>query len=315
MLPVLAGPLTRHGHTGTVSETRLSAWLPFWWLLAVIWGSSFFLIKIALLSFSPLQITWGRVFFGALAVLVVLGVQRGRLPAFGPVWGHVAFVGLMTNVIPFSLFGWAELRVSSVLAGLFNAATPLFTAFFGLFIVPSERLSRQRALGLMIGFAGVMVVMGVWRGVSGDFAGSLACLGATLGYGIGVPWTRRFLAVRPEGGPSIVGAQLICSTLMMTVLCGVFARDVGQVRAPAVAAVMVLGALATGLAFVWNFRVIALAGSVVSASITYATPLVSTLLGIVVLGEAVVWNQPVGAVIVLVGAALVQGLIGRRPRV
>ena len=301
-----------HGHTGTVSQSRLSAWLPYWWALAVIWGSSFFLIKIGLHTFTPLQITLGRVFFGAVAVLAVLAFRRGRLPAFGVVWGHAAFVGLMTNVIPFSLFGWAELRVSSVLAGLFNAATPLFTAFFALFIVPSERLSRQRMWGLLIGFTGVMVVMGVWRGLSGDFAGSLACLGATMCYGIGVPWTRRFLAVRPEGGPSIVSAQLLCSTAMMAALVLLFSRDVAAVTPGAVAAVVVLGILATGLAFIWNFRVIAVAGSVISASVTYATPLVSTALGIVLLGEAVTWNQPVGAVVVLIGAGLVQGLIGRR---
>lgn len=295
-----------------VSQTRLSAWLPYWWALALIWGSSFFLIKIGLRSFTPLQITFGRVLFGALAVLAVLIFQKGRLPAWGPIWGHVAFVGLMTNVIPFSLFGWAELRVSSVLAGLFNAATPLFTAFFALFIVPSERLSRQRLWGLVIGFLGVLIVMGVWRGLTGDFAGSLACLGATLCYGIGVPWTRRFLSVRPEGAASVVSAQLVCSTAIMLVLCLVFSREIGAVEAQAVLAVVVLGALATGLAFVWNFRVIRLAGSVVSASVTYATPLVSTALGIVVLGEAVRWNQPVGAVVVLAGAALVQGLIGGR---
>lgn len=295
-----------------MSQVRLSAWLPYWWALAVIWGSSFFLIKIALESFGPLQITWGRVFFGGAAVLVSLFVQGQRLPAFGPIWGHVTIVGLTTNVIPFSLFGWAEMRVSSVLAGLFNAATPLFTALFALVIVPSERLTRQRLTGLVVGFCGVMLVMGVWRGVSGDFAGSLACLGATVCYGIGVPWTRRFLSGRAEGGMSIIAAQLICSTVMMTLLCLLLARQVAPLTVPAVGSVVVLGVLATGLAFVWSFRVIALAGSVVGASVTYATPLVSTFLGIVVLGEAVTWNQPVGAAVVLVGAALVQGLIGRR---
>lgn len=293
-------------------EARLSTWLPYWWALAVIWGSSFFLIKIGLHTFAPLQITFGRALFGALAVLAVLAWQRGRLPAWGPVWGHAAFVGLMTNVIPFSLFGWAETQVSSVLAGLFNAATPLFTALFALVIVPAERLTRQRAAGLLIGFVGVMVVMGVWRGLSGDLAGSLACLGATLCYGIGVPWTRRHLSIRPEGGASIMGAQLLCSTAMMAVLCLAFSRSVGPVTTGSVVAVIVLGALATGLAFVWMFRVIAIAGSVVSASVTYATPLVSTALGILLLGETVSWNQPVGAVVVLLGAALVQGLIGRR---
>lgn len=293
-------------------EARVSSWLPYWWALAVIWGSSFFLIKIGLDAFTPLQITWGRAFFGALAVLLVLAVQRRRLPAWGPVWGHAAFVGLMSNVIPFTLFGWAETQVSSVLAGLFNAATPLFTALFALLIVPSDRLTRQRVSGLLIGFLGVLVVMGVWQGLSGDIAGSLACLGATLCYGIGVPWTRRFLAVRPEGGASIMGAQLLCSTAMMTVLCALFSRSItGPVTAGPLAAVVVLGALATGMAFIWLFRVIALAGSVVSASVTYATPLVSTALGIVLLGESVTWNQPVGAAIVLVGAALVQGLLPR----
>lgn len=293
-------------------EARVSSWLPYWWALAVIWGSSFFLIKIGLDAFTPLQITWGRAFFGALAVLLVLAVQRRRLPAWGPVWGHAAFVGLMSNVIPFTLFGWAETQVSSVLAGLFNAATPLFTALFALLIVPSDRLTRQRVAGLLIGFLGVLVVMGVWQGLSGDLAGSLACLGATLCYGIGVPWTRRFLAVRPEGGASIMGAQLLCSTAMMTVLCALFSRSIsGPVTPGPLAAVVVLGALATGMAFIWLFRVIALAGSVVSASVTYATPLVSTALGIVLLGESVTWNQPVGAAIVLVGAALVQGLLPR----
>ncbi|MEI2787207.1 MAG: hypothetical protein V9E82_16105 [Candidatus Nanopelagicales bacterium] len=131
--------------------------------------------------------------------------------------------------------------------------------------------------GLLIGFTGVMVVMGVWRGLSGDFAGSLACLsGAT-----DVLRHRRALdtpvpAARPEGGPSIVSAQLLCSTAMMTVLVLLFSRDVAPLTPGAVAAVVVLGMLATGLAFIWNFRVIAVAGSVISASVTYATPLVST---------------------------------------
>jgi drug/metabolite transporter (DMT)-like permease len=188
----------------------------------------------------------------------------------------------------------------------------LFTALFALAIVPAERLTRPRVVGLFVGFAGVVVVMGVWRGVSGDFVGSLACLGATLCYGVGVPWTRRFLAARPEGGPSLMAAQLLCSTAVMAVLCAAATPMPVRVSVGPLLAVAVLGALATGLAFVWMYRVIALAGSVVSASVTYATPVVSTLLGIMLLGESLTWNQPVGAAIVLLGAALVQGLIGRR---
>jgi drug/metabolite transporter (DMT)-like permease len=155
----------------------------------------------------------------------------------------------------------------------------------------------------------VLLVQGPWRGISGDLAGSLACLGATVCYGIAGPWTRRYLAGRPEGGPALVAAQLLCSTLMMTVLVVLFSPHVAQVNPQALAAVFLLGAFATGLAFLWSFRIIALAGSVVCSAITYVTPVVSTFLGIAVLGEAVTWNQPVGAVIVLVGAGLVQGLV------
>lgn len=310
----MCGPHRAGGRLTRVPQTPRSAWLPYWWALALIWGSSFFLIKIGLESFVPLQVAFGRVLLGFLAVMAVLVASAGRLPRFGAVWGHTAFVALMTNVLPFTLFAWAETRVSSVLAGLFNAATPLFTALFALAIVPAERLTRQRVLGLLVGFAGVMLVMGVWRGLSGDLAGSLACLGATAGYGVGVPWTRRFLATRPEGGPALMGAQLLCASVMLAVLAGLWTSWPAHVSAASVLAVAVLGALATGLAFVWMYRVIALAGSVVSASVTYATPLVSTLLGIVVMGETLSWNQPVGAVVVLIGAALVQGLIGRGPR-
>lgn len=290
---------------------RLSAWLPYWWVLALVWGSSFFLIKIALESFEPTQVALGRVLGGLLAVLAVVALRGHRLPRFGVVWAHVAFVGLMTNVIPFTLFAWAETRVSSTLAGLFNAATPLFTALFALLIVPSERLNRRRVAGLFVGFLGVLVVMGVWQGVSGDLAGSVACLGATLCYGVGVPWTRRHLAVRPEGGPSLMAAQLACSTVILAVVCGAWTTWPDRVQWQSVVAVTVLGVLATGFAFIWMYRVIAVAGSVVSASVTYATPLVSTALGILALGESLAWNQVVGAVIVLLGAALVQGLIGR----
>lgn len=287
----------------------LSQWLPWWWALALIWGSSFFLIKISLESFAPLQVTFGRVLFGLLAVLAVLLARRRRLPRQAVVWMHTSVVALMLNVLPFTLFAWAEQRVSSVLAGLFNAATPLFTALFALAIVPTERLSRPRVVGLFVGFLGVMIVMGVWRGVSGDLAGSLACLGATACYGVGVPWTRRFLSGRPEGAESLMAAQLICSVAMLTALCGAF-TSVPDVSGRSLVAVALLGAVATGLAFLWNFRVIAVAGSVVSASVTYATPVVSTLLGIVLLNEPVSWNQPLGAAVVVLGASLVQGILG-----
>ena len=127
-------------------------------------------------------------------------------------------------------------------------------------------------LGLFIGFVGVMVVMGVAGAVLSSARWPV--WGQPSVTRLAAPWTRRFLAARPEGGPSLMGAQLLCSTLIMALACALWTPRLAQVLGTSVLAVVVLGALATGLAFIWMYRVVA--GSVVSTSVTYATPVVST---------------------------------------
>jgi drug/metabolite transporter (DMT)-like permease len=136
-------------------------------VLALTWGSSFLFIKVGLEGFSPAQVVLGRLVAGAAALLVVVAVTRQRLPRAAAVWGHLAVVAVLLCVVPFLLFAWAELHVSSGFASICNATTPLMTTMVAWVALPGERPDRIRLAGLIAGFAGVVVVLGPWRGLAG----------------------------------------------------------------------------------------------------------------------------------------------------
>lgn len=275
-------------------------------LLALIWGSSFLLIKLGLESFGPMQVSLGRISLGALTLLAILAVRRQRLPAFGPLWGHAAIVGLLMNAIPFSLFAWGETRLGSIEAGIWNATTPLMTAITVLVLLRAERPTAVGVAGLFVGFLGVLVVLAPWRGLAeGELAGHLAFAGAAACYGLGTPYMRRHFGHRAEGVVAISAAQLLCATAVMLVVA--LTSEGLPTATPSTSAllsVVALGALGTGIAYVLFTSVIRAAGATVAASVTYLMPIVSTTLGVLVLSEPLGWNEPVGAVVILGGVAL-----------
>ncbi len=302
----------------TPDTSPLRAWLPGFLLLAVIWGTSFLFIRVAVAELHPLWLTFGRVGAGAITLVVVLLATRDRLPRDPRLWAHLAVVALVGVVLPFTLFGYGEQRVSSVLAGIWNAATPLVALPLAVVLFRTEKMTLRRAAGVGIGFLGVLTVLGVWRGVGGaQLTGQLMCFGAAMCYAVAIPYQKRFVAGRAESGVSIVTAQLLVAVAQLAVAAPLLA---GAPTPPAdlsgrvVAAVLALGALGTGVAFLLNFRIIRLAGSTASTSVTYLMPIVATLVGVSFLDEHIVWNQPVGALIVLAGVAVSQGLLARRRR-
>jgi drug/metabolite transporter (DMT)-like permease len=268
---------------------------------------------VALRQLHPLYVTVGRVAAGAIAVLAALLITRARLPRDPKVWGHLAVVGAVGVAIPFTLFGYGEQRVSSLLAGIWNATTPLVVLPVAVLIFRTERMTARRVTGILLGFVGVLIVLGVWQGVGGtELTGQLMCFGAAVCYGVAIPYQRRFLAGLPDSGLSIPAGQLLMALAQLLVVTPFVA---GAPPAPAglsievIGSVLALGALGTGLAFVLNFRVISIAGASTSASVTYLLPVVATVLGVVVLREHISWHQPVGAVVVLAGVAVSQGLL------
>ena len=296
----------------------LRAWLPSFLMLAAIWGTSFLFIKVGVRELHPLWLTFGRVLAGGATLLVVLVATRDRLPRDGRLWGHLVVLAALGVAIPFTLFGYGEQRVSSVLAGIWNATTPLVALPLAVLAFRTERMTLRRAAGIGIGFAGVMLVLGVWRDVGGSqLTGQLMCFGAAMCYAVAIPYQKKFVAGRADSGVSIAAAQLIVAAVQLAVVAPLLAGAPPvptRLSGPVLLSVLLLGALGTGLAFVLNFRVIRVAGASTSASVTYLMPIVATLVGVLVLGEHLLWNQPLGALVVLTGVAVSQDALGRLRR-
>jgi drug/metabolite transporter (DMT)-like permease len=292
-------------------------WVPAFLVLSAVWGSSFLLIKITVdAGVGPIWVGLWRCVLGATALWLICAVSRLRVPRDLTAWGHAAVVALLLNAIPFPLFAYGETKISSVLAGVWNATAPLATLAFAFVLVPSERPSARRLAGMATGFLGVLVVLGIWRGIdAGPLAGTLACLGAAICYGAAFAYARRFLSDRKESATALATIQVTCATLQLALVAPLVE---GAPRWPgwgATSALVALGVLGTGVAYQLNFTVIRAAGSTVASTVTYLTPLFSTVLGAVFLSEPVGPNVVAGAVLIILGVVLSRSgpAPGKRP--
>lgn len=281
-------------------------------LLALAWGSSFLLIELALEGLRPLQIVLGRLTAGACVLLLVVALRRQPLPGVR-LWGHLALLGLVANIVPFSLFAFGQERITSGLAGVLNGATPLFTLAFALGLLPEERLSAARGLGLGLGFVGVLLVVGPWdtNPLTSSVPGQVACLGASACYGAAFVYTRRFVAGRGYPPMALAAGQVSMAAAILWLGAPLLARGEVALTPTVVASVAVLGGVGTGLAYLLYYRLIADAGATSTSMVTYLIPVVAVTLGVVVLGEPVGWNLFVGAAVVILGVALAEGRLDR----
>ena len=275
-------------------------------LLAFIWGWSFLFIKVILEDAPPTFLAWGRIVLG-LAVLAVAMRHRGeRLPE-RRYWGHLLVLGLAMSVLPFMLIGWGEEHISSALASVLNACTPLFAAGFAAGLL-GERLRPPQLAGIAVGFLGVAVVAGVGGGdlAGSSLLGSAAVVLAGAGYGFGFAYANRFTT--GLSALQLSFGQLLAGTL---VLAPVAAVDVaaGRVALGPMAALclVLLGTLGTGYAYLLNYRTLQESGATVASLVTYLVPLVAVAAGVLVLGEPFTFRLVLGGLIVVVGVALVQG--------
>lgn len=294
----------------------LGRWQVAFALLGTIWGCSFWWIKLGLEFLTPVEVAFARMLIATVTLLVVIAVMRVPLPRKASTWKHLAVVALLMNSIPFTLFAFAETHVSSVLAGIINATTPLTTLVVILLAFPEEHPTRQRVVGLLIGFVGVLVVLGVWRGMEdGTLVGVLALIAAVICYGIGLPYTRRYVSSSGDGPISLAAGQVVLAAafLLPAVVVNAMQQPArGTATTGAVIGVLALGALGSGVAYILNYRIIAAAGASTSSAVTYVTPIVAVIVGVGFLGEHITWYEPVGALIVLFGIAYSQGRFTRR---
>ncbi|MFF5452589.1 DMT family transporter [Streptomyces sp. NPDC012950] len=299
--------------TPSAPASRLLDWRVRFGALALIWGFSFLFIKVGTEGFAPFQVTFGRLLFGTAVLVVALAVKRDRLPRGARVWGHLTVAAFLLNALPFSLFAYAELTIPSTLAGICNATTPLWGMVLSLVALSEDRPTRVRAAGLGIGFIGVLTVLGAWQGFSGlDATGTALALLASFSYAVGWIYVRRTLSGTGVSNLSLAGSQLGLATLQLAVVTPVFTSVPESVELLPLLAVLALGALGTGYAMLLQYGIVAEVGPTTASMVTYFIPVIATAAGVTLLGEDLGWNTPVGAVVVLAGAALTQTRASRR---
>jgi drug/metabolite transporter (DMT)-like permease len=278
-------------------------------VLALLWGSGFLWIKLALTGLSPVQITVIRCALGAGVLLVLARAGGQRLPR--KLWGHLAIAAFFCNALPFLLFGIGEQTVDSGVAGVLNATTPLFAVLIGLVIGAERGLTPVRVTGLVLGFAGVLLIFAPWQQEGLVGVGALALLGAAASYAVAFAYMGRNLV--GKGGPiAVSAAQLTAATGLSAVMIP-FDGTPTTPNATAIVAVVVLGIFGTGFTFYLNYRIIEDEGATSAATVGYLLPVVSVALGAIVLDEPLTVRIVVGMAVVLAGVALTRSALAKRP--
>lgn len=277
-------------------------------LTGLVWGSSFLLIAVALTGLSPAQVAGGRLLFGALALGAIVLLRRERMPRAPRTWAHLCVLAASFCVVPYLLFAWAQQHVPSGLASIFNATTPIMTAILAWAVFRVERLRRGQLAGIGVGIVGVVVIIapGTAAAVAESTIAQIALLGATACYGFSLAYMRRFLGDSGLSGTVFAFGYIAPAAAFMLLLSPLILAEPMDLTLAVVLSVIALGVLGTGVAYVWNQNTLRAWGPTRASTVTYITPVVGVALGIVVLGERLTWNEPVGAVIVFAGILLVQ---------
>ncbi|WP_374113698.1 DMT family transporter [Microbacterium sp. zg.Y909] len=285
-------------------------------LTGIIWGSSFLFMKVALEGVSPAQVVWARLVLGALTLGVFVALRREHLPRRLRLWGHMTALALSFCVAPFLLFSWAQQYVTSGLASIYNATTPIMTAVMAWAVFRVERLKAAQIAGILVGVAGVMVIIAPWQGLdlTQSLLAQLAILGATACYGFSLAYMRRFLSNSGMSALVFSFLNIGIAAAIMLALTPVVAQSPVRLDVPIVLSLLALGCLGTGVAYIWNQNVLRAWGPTRASTVTYITPVVGVALGIVLLGETLHWNEPAGAVLVLLGILLAQNRLRVRRR-
>ena len=292
----------------------LRVWI---WLLSlsVLWGGSFFFAKVAANELQPLSVVFGRVALAALALNIVLIATRQSLFRRTTPWRTYFAMGLLNNLVPFSLIFWGQTHIAVGLASILNATTPLFTVVVAHYLTSDERLTGAKTAALLAGLAGVILLVGpdmlVQSGAS--IWGELACLAAALSYAFAGIYGRRFKSMGVSPMEAATG-QVTASTLLILPIMLVVDRPWTLPALPALqvwAALVALALLSTALAYVLYFRILAAAGATNLLLVTFLIPPVAILLGTAFLGERLASRHFAGMALIGVGLAAIDGRLGR----
>jgi drug/metabolite transporter (DMT)-like permease len=285
-------------------------------VLSLLWGGSFFFAKIAVGEVPPLTLALARVALAAAALGTLIAVQRPALP-WRRLWWALAGMGFLNNVVPFTLFFWAQTRIPSGLAAILNATTPLFTVALAHRLTRDERMTGNRLAGVAIGFVGVAVMVGpdALAGSAAALLPAVACLLAAFSYAVAGVFGRRFAGLPAS---AVAAGQLAGAAVLLLPLALTVDRPWTLVSPSPVAlgATLALALFSTALAYVLYFRILAASGATNLLLVTFLIPVSALVLGIGILGERLAPFHLVGMALIGAGLAAIDGraltLLARR---
>ncbi len=286
-------------------------------LCGIVWGSSFLFMKVALTGISPAQVAWSRLVLGGLTLGLFVALRQDPLPRRVKIWLHMTVLAVSFCVVPFLLFSWAQQYVTSGLASIYNATTPIMTAVMAWGVFRVEKLKPVQIVGIIVGILGVMVIIAPWQGLDVDqsLVAQLAILGATACYGFSLAYMRRFASNTGMSALVFSFLNIGIAAAIMVVLTPVLVLEPVTLDPWIIGSIVLLGCLGTGVVYIWNQNALRAWGPTRASTVTYITPIVGVALGILILGEEITWNEPVGALIVFAGILLAQDRLTalRRP--
>jgi len=273
-------------------------------VLALLWGSTFLWIELALDALTPVQVTFSRCVLGSAALLVACLGSGRRLPRGRAIWGHIAVAALFCNALPFAMFSIGQQTIDSGVAGVLNATTPLWSLLIGVAIGSERGLRPVRLVGLLVGFAGVVLIFAPWRMTGPVGWSALAIVAAAASYAVGFAYMGRHLVGKGIPTVSLSAAQLVAATGLTALTLPAGGLTPIEIDPKTLIVVVILGVVATGITFHLTYRIIAAEGATNAATVGYLLPVVSVALGAVVLDEVLSLRVIAGMVVVLAGVGL-----------
>ena len=284
---------------------KLKHWIAFL-SLTLIWGTSFLWIKIAVREIDPVSLVAFRLTFGLAGLAVFFPIRKPRIPRDGRAWASLAALGLLSSAIPWVAISWAETTIDSALASVLNGTVPLFTIVIAHLFLHDDRITSERVMGLLLGFAGVVVLTQRPGGTTGSvvsggggFIGKGAMLLATLSYALGSVHARRNL----RRVDALVQAFFsMAFSLVLVVAVAAFGKGIAiPVRTDTWVSLVWLGVLGAGVASLVFYVLLHAVGPTRASLVTYTIPVVGVTLGVLVLNERLDWHLAVGLLLIVAG--------------
>jgi drug/metabolite transporter (DMT)-like permease len=283
--------------------------------LSILWGGSFLFNGIAVKELPPLIIVAARVGLAALVLLLVMRIAGQAMPRDRRVWGAFFMMGILNNILPFSLIVWGQTQIASGLASILNATTPLFTVLVAHMLTTDEKMTPNRVAGVIIGFAGVAIMIGpnVLSGLGSNVVAQFAILGAAISYSLAGIFGRRFRQMGVSPMATATGQVTASSIILVPV--ALIVNQPWLLPMPGVATWLALAGLAvlsSALAYILFFRILASAGATNLALVTFLIPVSAILLGTVILGERLELAHFAGMALIVAGLVAIDGRLFRR---